>query len=295
MDPQTDAARHSLARLITSFHILHHHNILNEAGTISIRNPSNPATFITSNHSAISVSSPADLSELYVNDGSPVQRAVGRVSYPPSHHSNSEIYIHSCLYAKYPGVHSIVHSPAVDFIVYSLCDAKGSMSRAVFNRAGFVDEYNPTFDPTQFRSSLPATHPLSLQIDHPILGNALAESLITSTNGVSDEQSIPEHGVAFIRGNGAVIWNDRLEEAVFKAISLQRNAAIQTAAMLQRADSQLEITYLTPTEAAHCHRASKEAVLSAWGAWATEVLRTPLYRNDLSDFVSSAKSEWQIL
>jgi hypothetical protein len=178
-----------------------------------------------------------------------------------------------------------VHSSAVDFIVYSLCDTKASLSRAVFNRAGFLDEYNPTFDPTDSHSGLPATHPQNLQIDHPVLGNALADSLITSTNGLADEQLMPEHGVVFIRGNGAVIWNGRLEEAVFKAISLQRNATIQTTAMLQRADSELEIKYLTPTEAVDCHRAMKETVLFAWGAWATEVLRLPWYRNDLSDFV----------
>jgi hypothetical protein len=83
MLPQTDAARHTLARLITSFHILHRHNILNEAGTISIRNPSNPATFIINNRSAISISSPADLDEWYVDNGSLVQRAIGDLSIPP--------------------------------------------------------------------------------------------------------------------------------------------------------------------------------------------------------------------
>jgi ribulose-5-phosphate 4-epimerase/fuculose-1-phosphate aldolase len=284
MDPQADL-RHILARLITSYHILHRHNILNEAGTISMRNPFNPDTFITSDRPAILVSSLADLIELYVEDGSPIQQSLGSLLTRPSSHSNSEGYIHSCIYAKYPGVQSIVHSTAVEFVMFGLCNAGGSMSRAVFNRAGFVDEYNPVFDPTQFHSSLSIAHPQNLLIDHPILGNALAESLTTSTNRIAAEQLLPGHDIAFIRGNGAAIWSDQLEEAVFKAINLQRNATIQSAAMLQRFDSELEIRYLSPTEAADCHKATQESVLSAWIAWATEVLRMPLYRNDLENFV----------
>ena len=141
------------------------------------------------------------------------------------------------------------------------------------------------FDPTQFHSTLSVAHPQNLLIDHPILGNALAESLSISTNGVSGGQSIPRHDVAFIRGNGAVTWGDQLEEAVFKAVSLQKNARIQSAAMLQRFDSELEIAYLSSTEAADCHRAPRKVMLPAWVGCATEVLRIPLYRNNLENIV----------
>ena len=113
------------------------------------------------------------------------------------------------------------------------------MLRAVYNEAGFVNEYNPIFDPDECRPVLPPDHPQNLKIDHPILGVALAESLNRSseTDGPEDSR-LPADGVGFVRGNGAVVWSSEgVEELVHRCVNLQRNAEIQTASMLQRAGS----------------------------------------------------------
>ena len=280
--------RHRLARLITSLHILHHHHVVDEAGTISVRNRKEPPTFVTSSLPPILVSSAEDFDEWYVADASPVSENGGRTrasNDPP----NAEIFAHSSIYQRYPDVQCVAHIRSVDMLVYGLCDAEGSMLRAVYNEAGFVNEYNPIFDPDECRPVLPPSHPQNLKIDHPILGVALAESLSRSPEANGPEASrLPAHGVGFVRGNGAVVWAaGGIEELVHKCVNLQRNAEIQTASMLQRAGSDLEITYLSLEESIHCQKSIGASVHMSWKAWATEVSRTTLYRNDLQDLVFS--------
>ena len=109
---------------------------------------------------------------------------------------------------------------------------------------------------------LPAPHQQNLLINNAVLGSALAESLDTSTVDLVDERLLPQHGVVYIRGNGAVVWSDYLEDAVYKAVNMQRNAEIQTAAMLQRVGSDMEIIYLNRREAVDCAHAGSELVQS---------------------------------
>ena len=273
------ANRRTAARFITSLHILHHHRIVNEFGRISIRNPDNPDTFITSTLPPILVSSLDDLSEWSIEQTAPIKPTLGTTIKAPTDPGRSEIFAHSCIYKRYPGVHCVAHLHSSELIVYGLCDANGSMLRSVSNQAGFVDEYNPIFDPANHRSKLLPDHPENLKIDHPSLGEAMARSLSDATNGPVNN-SIPAHDVAFVRGNGALLWSENIESMVVKAVNLQRNARIQTEAMQQRAGSNLEITYLSIQEAQDCSRESIESSDMSWVAWATEISRMPLYRND---------------
>ena len=63
-----------LKDLITANHILHHHQIVDAYGHISLRNPDNPHTFFLSHSVAPAlVSSPADIVEYNIEDASPVK------------------------------------------------------------------------------------------------------------------------------------------------------------------------------------------------------------------------------
>lgn len=63
-----------LKDLITANHILHHHNVVDAYGHISMRNPNNPHTFFMSHSAAPAlVSSPTDVVEYNVEDASPVK------------------------------------------------------------------------------------------------------------------------------------------------------------------------------------------------------------------------------
>jgi hypothetical protein len=161
------------------------------------------------------------------------------------------------------------------------------MIRSVFNQAGFVDDFSPIFDPALHRASLPIDHPETLKIDHPYLGAALADALSSTRtrNGVVQGDSLPIFSVAFLRGNGAVIWSRGVEDTVCKAVNLQRNAVIQTAATLQRNNSDLAVTYLTEREARDCARNNEDAIRLSWRAWAAETLRNTLYHNELEESI----------
>ena len=279
--------RRRLARLITGVHVLHRQNVIDESCTISVRNRSNPATFVTSSRAPVLTSSPDDLDEWYVADASPVIEGSNGATESGRARNTENIHMHSSIYARYPDVQSVGHIRTVDLVVYGLCDANGSMLRSVFSEAGFVDEYCPIFDPAHYREALPPDHPHNLKVDHPILGAALAETLSSGPREMGhDGGRVPEHGVGFVRGNGAVVWSpDGLEDLVYRCVNLQRNAKIQTAAMLQRAGSDLEITYLTANEAMDCTSSTGTSVRMSWDAWATEVSRDPLYHNELQDMV----------
>lgn len=279
--------RRRLARLIAGVHILSNKQILDEAGTISVRNRNDPATFVTSSLAPVLTSSPDDLDEWYVADASPVYEGRHRPTASDSLRNTENIHLHSSIYARYPDVQSVAHIRTVDLVVYGLCDADGSMLRSVFSEAGFVNEYCPIFDPAHYRAALPPNHPDNLKIDHPILGAALADTLSRPSQGNGPTAGgVPGHGVGFIRGDGAVVWSsDGIEELVYRCVNLQRNAQIQTAAMLQRAGSDLEISYLSKSEALDSTSTSAKSVRMSWEAWSTEVSRNPLYRNDLQDMV----------
>jgi hypothetical protein len=53
----------TLSRLVTAFHVLHQHGVLDEHGYISVCNPHDPSTFFTSNIPAILVASKSDLNQ----------------------------------------------------------------------------------------------------------------------------------------------------------------------------------------------------------------------------------------
>lgn len=88
--------------LITANHILHYHNVVDAYGHISVRNPQDPTTFFISKSLAPAlVSCREDLEEYRISDASPVNEDAPK--------GYAERFIHSEIYKKYKGVHSVVH------------------------------------------------------------------------------------------------------------------------------------------------------------------------------------------
>lgn len=275
-----------LCQLITAFHVLHNHEVLNEHGQISLRNPRQPSTFFISNVPPILVSSKEDFDLWNVTDGLAVS-ASHRGSHPnrvPD--TNSEHVIHSCLYHRFPGVNSIIHSHSPSSIVYGHCDSSGSMLRPTYQMAAFLGQYLPIFDAANYYPSLPQSTPQNLMITNRYLGDALAEKFCgpREMNGspeVDGLDDLPSYSTVLQRGHGFTTCAQELEVAAFNAIHLSRNAEIQTAAMVQRFQTDLEVVYLSVREAKDCETTLSPTVRHSWSAWATEVERQPLYRNEL--------------
>lgn len=264
------------AELITAYHILHKHKVINEYGSVSIRNPHNPTTFMIGRRSALLTSSLDDLVERSVADGSIHQRPT-QTELTSQNTLNTEHFLHSCMYARYPEIRSVIHAQSTLGIVYGLCDASGSMLLPVYNRAGFVGDYTPIFDPARHYSLLPNSWPRDLTISHPVLGDAVARLLVGA--GVNGERTLPDYGCVMLRGNGVALWGDDIKHAVYKAVQLQRSTEIQAAAMLQRAHSELGITYLTDIEVKDCEDLVRQSIAAHWDAWEVEVDRDSVYRN----------------
>ena len=270
----------TLSRLITGFHILHQQRIFDEHGHVSVRNPADSSTFFTSNVPALLVSSKSDLNQWNVSDGTPVLNPyVGcRVVQAIPH--DSEHYIHGSMYNLYPGVQSVVHSQNLSTIVYGLCNSVGSMLQPSYHMAGFLAPQCPIFDAARHYSALPPTYPRNLLINHKYLGDALARAFSSSPEG-DGIVMLPNYATVFQRGHGFVTWATGIEEAVYRAIHVQRNADIQTIAMGQRDNTALEIVYLSEREAKDCQETINRPSRLTWSSWLAQAERSGLYDNEL--------------
>jgi ribulose-5-phosphate 4-epimerase/fuculose-1-phosphate aldolase len=294
----------TLSRLITACHVLHHHKILDEQGHISVRHPHDPSTFFSSNVPAILVSSKNDLNQWNVVDGSPVSRPYGGCEILETIPEYSEHFIHSSIYDRFPGVQSIVDSHNVSAIVYGLCDSRGSLLQPSSRGAGFLGSSSPIFDTADHYSALPPDFPHNLLISYKHLGDALAKAFSKSlevdrdmpghmnghmngkVNGeikgnMARPTHLPDHGAVFQRGHGFVTWATNIEDAVYRAIHLCRDAEIQTRAMMLRNDTQLDVVYLNEREARDCERTINRTSPLTWLAWTAQVERSGQYHNSL--------------
>jgi ribulose-5-phosphate 4-epimerase/fuculose-1-phosphate aldolase len=282
----------TLMGLITASHILHFHQVLDEHGHISVRHPYDPLTFFTTNVPAVLVSSKNDLNQWNVVDGSPVTRPDGGCRMVETISEYSEHYIHSCIYNRFPGVQSIVDSQHLSAVVYGLCDSRGSLLQPSYRRAGFLGPSSPIFNAADHYSALPPNFPHNLLISHKRLGDELAKvfSKSVEVDGVMDDEeegematlaSVPDHAVVFQRGHGFVTWATCIEDAVYRAIHVTRDAEIQTRAMMLRNDTELEVIYLNEREARDCDRTINRTFPPTWLAWTAQVERSGQYHNAL--------------
>ncbi|KEF54993.1 uncharacterized protein A1O9_08645 [Exophiala aquamarina CBS 119918] len=270
----------TLSRLITAAHILHQQQILDEQGHISVRNPHDPSTFFTSNVPAILVSSKNDLHQWHVRDCSPVTNPYNGCQAVQTVPELSEHHIDGCIYDRYPGVQSVVHSHDLSSIVYGLCNSSGSMLQPSYLMAGFLHSPNPIFDAADHYDGLPPGSAHNLLINYKYLGDMLAETFSRSY-GVNGTDSLPEHNAVFLRGHGFVTWASSIEEVVYKAIHIRRNADIQTKAIAQRDDSDIDIVYLSEREARDCENTINRIFPITWLAWVAQVERSGQYYNAL--------------
>ncbi|EXJ55352.1 hypothetical protein A1O7_08279 [Cladophialophora yegresii CBS 114405] len=281
---EMDSLDQFLSQLITAFHILHQHEVIDEHGQISVRNPRDPSTFFTSSRPAILVSSKSDLEQWHVFDGTPVRNPYAGCRKVESVPEQSEHYTHSSIYFRYPGVRSIIHSHCRAAIIYGLCDSEVSMLQPSYLMAGFLGPSPPIFDPSKYYDALPPSQPQNLMVNCQYLGDALAEALYRGRDGEMrldgvSSHDLPRHKVIFQRGHGYTVWAESVEDAVWRAIHVRRDADIQTAAVMQRATSEQNIVYLSGKEAVDCDRTINHATYEQWLAWTVAAERSGLYRN----------------
>ncbi|KAF2476842.1 uncharacterized protein BDR25DRAFT_370642 [Lindgomyces ingoldianus] len=253
----------TLSTLITANHILHYHSVVDAMGHISVRNPANNATFfIALQMGPAVVSSPKDIGEYLIEDGSPVNGTLG---------GYAERYIHSEVMKRYPDVMSVVHSHSEDVLPYTL----KSVFLNVSPRSHIISgDSVPNFDISTIYTS---STPHDMLINTPVLGAALAQTFgINTTNPTS-----PLHTTILQRGHGFVTAGESIEMAVDFASYATSNARVQTTAILLANAMGGGIKYLSSQERKDCADMNRWIAFKPWKQWVREVERSAIYDNEL--------------
>jgi ribulose-5-phosphate 4-epimerase/fuculose-1-phosphate aldolase len=251
-------------QFITGSHILHNQNVLDAYGHLSFRHPTNPDIFIMSYYVApANISSPDDLIAYHVADAEPVD--------PKSGKGYAERCIHSECYKRYAGVKSVIHSHSEAVTPYSF---SGVPLRPVTHVSGFLSSELPIFEISEAYQE--GEEP-NLLVTNTHLGAAMAAKL-----GGKDGAEMPEHSMVLMRGHGFTVVAESITDAVVRAVYAQKNAVIQTTALLTNAasgGSPGSIRYLSKEEIAATSKVLKWSAYRPWDLWVREVEANTLYVN----------------
>ncbi|KAI9663200.1 MAG: hypothetical protein M1821_008248 [Bathelium mastoideum] len=168
------------------------------------------------------ISSPQDLVVYHVSDASPVDPAS-----PPGY---SERCIHSEIYKRYPGVHAVIHSHSEAVVPYSV---SGVPMQPCYHMAGFLGTATPVWD---IASVYQAGDRRDMLVRNTKLGASLAESFSEARDGklAEGKDGEPLNSVVLMRGHGFTVCAKTIEDCVLRAVYTQKNAEIQTTALLTR-------------------------------------------------------------
>ncbi|KIX99338.1 uncharacterized protein Z520_04914 [Fonsecaea multimorphosa CBS 102226] len=258
--------------LISGSHILHYHNVLDAFGHLSFRHPFNPQIFVMSRNAAPgTISSADDLIEYYIEDAQPVD--------PKAPLGFLERCIHSECYKRYPGIQAVIHSHSEAVVPYTI---SGVPLRACYHMAGFLGTSVPVWDIAEAQQ---ADDISDLLVRNTRLGSSLASSFAGTardddTSGGGDQ--LPHHVVALMRGHGFTVLAGSIQDCVMRAVYTQKNAMIQTTALVTRAASGFtggSVSYLSQKEAVDSKWSIRESAHRPWKLWLREVEASNLYTN----------------
>ncbi|GAB7363275.1 hypothetical protein MBLNU230_g3556t1 [Neophaeotheca triangularis] len=237
----TPPSKAFFATLITANHILHHQNVLDAYGHISVRNPQNQATFFISKSLAPAlVSSRDDIEEYYIEDATPVNEDAPK--------GYLERFIHSELYKKYKDVNSVIHSHSEAVIPFGITSVP---LKPVYHMGSVLGPQAPVFDISHhYPTASTTSQPHNLLITSAPLGAALATAFNPSTTFAKttaylknyfttpsntnspSNPPFPPNPVVLMRGHGFTTLGTSVEESVYRAVYTCANARVQVTAMM---------------------------------------------------------------
>ena len=168
------------------------------------------------------IASPLDLVVYKVSDASPVDP-----SSPPGY---SERCIHSEVYKRFDGVHSVIHSHSEAVVPYSV---SGVPMRPCYHMAGFLGTRTPVWD---IGDVYQEGDKRDMLVRDTRLGASLAEAFseVRDLNEKEERKSEPQNPVVLMRGHGFTVCAKAIEDCVLRAVYTQKNAEIQSTALLTR-------------------------------------------------------------
>lgn len=249
--------------LITAYHILQYHGILDGFGHLTVRNPENAGEFFMAGGTFSPAMRGAEhLGRFTVKGASPIGGNTSTSQW-------SERWIHSCIYETHSDVNSVVHSHSRPIVAFGV---SGVPLRAGFHVAGFLglgdNEAVPVFDPVE-RGLYEHGEAKNLLINSWKLGNELARSTTW------------ECPVMLQRGHGFTAVGNSIEQTVYRAVETQDMVDIQTRAMRLNGGSMDNIRFFTREEAQDCTEMIEASEKKAWAYWKSLVDADPRYINEL--------------
>ena len=226
----------AVADLVRANHILYRQGILDGFGHVSVRDPEDPKRFLLARNMAPALVEPADVMAFEL-DGTPVDDA--RTPY-------LERFIHGSIFRARPDVNAVVHSHAASVIPFGT--VREQPLRPIFHMASFLGGPVPVFE---IRDAVGPEN--DMLVRDASMGDALAASLDAAP-------------AVLMRGHGATIVGNTVQQAVFRAIYTAQNAALQAEA-LRLGDP----VYLSEIEAERSAQTNAGQVERAWTLWCREL------------------------
>ena len=255
---------------ISGSHILHNHQVLDAFGHLSFRHPLRKDVFVMPRKiPPATICSPNDLVEYLVENAEPVH-ARSPAGY-------LERFIHSECYKRFPGINSIVHSHSEAVVPYSINSVP---LRAVYHMGSFLGDGVPVWD---IQDTLQDGDDEVMLVRNMRLGESLAAAfgnVIPKPSG-----DLPEYPAVLMRGHGFTLLAKDVRECVMRAIYMQKNATVQTTALLVRYASSFGgietagIKYLSKVEATATATVIGRDSQRPWELWLWEVEASGLYVN----------------
>ena len=220
------------------------------------------------------VSSPADIGEYHIADGSPLPGTTG---------GYAERYIHSEILQRYPDVQAVVHSHCEDVLPYTVLDYAGNGDqdgkgmrgmRPVYHMAGFLGGEVPNFD---IEGVYEEGEPRDMLVNSVRLGGALAGMFgRNETRGTE-----PLHTMVLMRGHGFVTVGDSVEQVTDFAYYASSNARVLTKALLLAGCQGGDVRHLIAEERKATNEMNRWIVFKPWRQWVMEVERSGRFVNEL--------------
>jgi ribulose-5-phosphate 4-epimerase/fuculose-1-phosphate aldolase len=229
----SDARAKAIADVVAANHILADQGVVDGYGHVTVRDPTDPNKFLMARSMPPELVTAADV---LVHD------LEGNTPAPASVKLYLERFIHAEIYRSRPEVRAIVHCHSPALIPFGVT---GVPLRPLYHMSAFLGAGVPVFD--IHKATGGATDML---VKTPELGRALAKTL-------------GAHPAALMRGHGAVIVGNDIQQVVFRSVYLALNAQLQTQAVALGGKP----TYLDADEAKKAEETSLGIIGRAWELW----------------------------
>lgn len=222
--------------LVAANRILADQQVLDGYGHVSVRNERDPNRYLLARSMAPEITTADDIMEFDL-ESNPVDGS-GRAMH-------SERFIHGEIYKARADVKSVVHFHAPPVVLVSV---SGETVRPIYHMASFLGEGVPLFDIRKSTGQM-----TNMLVSSGTLGQALA-------------QALGNKPAALMRGHGAVVVGESLQQAVGRSVYLKINAEMQVQALGKN------IEFLDPEEARLASVAA-DSFPKDWELWKEKAMK----------------------